>query len=98
MLEQTHSVLKIMAVSIYFPGVQFIFRINVIKYLFLHFQTMEKLVTKLAHYQFLTAFPQLISRICHSHPEVFQQLLVKKEIFACLLTCVELLRLHVCLK
>ncbi|XP_033108232.1 serine/threonine-protein kinase ATR-like isoform X2 [Anneissia japonica] len=30
-------------------------------------------------YQFLTAFSQLISRICHSHPDVFQRL---KEIIA----------------
>jgi len=29
---------------------------------------------KLAPYQFLTAFPQLISRICHTHVDVFHQL------------------------
>ncbi|XP_048255679.1 serine/threonine-protein kinase ATR-like isoform X1 [Haliotis rufescens] len=29
---------------------------------------------QLQPYQFFTAFPQLISRICHAHPDVFQQL------------------------
>ena len=43
MLVQTYSVLKIMAVSIYFPGVQFIFRINVIKYLLSSFSDNGKI-------------------------------------------------------
>ena len=32
------------------------------------------LVDRLPHYVFLTALPQLISRICHSNAEVFVQL------------------------
>ena len=40
------------------------------------FQKMSLFCQKLAPYQFLTAFPQLISRICHAHPGVFQQLQV----------------------
>lgn len=45
--------------------------------------TKITLFTKmLPAYQFLTAFPQLISRICHTHPEVFGKL---KEIIANLL-------------
>lgn len=31
---------------------------------------------RLAPYQFLIVLPQLISRICHAHPEVFSQLKV----------------------
>ena len=31
---------------------------------------------RLAPYQFLIVFPQLISRICHAHPDVFSQLKV----------------------
>ncbi|KAI0215805.1 Serine/threonine-protein kinase ATR [Lamellibrachia satsuma] len=49
-------------------------------------QHLNKLMSgfcqKLAPYQFLTAFPQLISRICHTHADVFAQL---KEITARLL-------------
>ncbi|KAK2190032.1 hypothetical protein NP493_91g01005 [Ridgeia piscesae] len=41
-------------------------------------QHLNKLMSgfsqKLAPYQFLTAFPQLISRICHTHVDVFHQL------------------------
>ncbi|KAK6188750.1 hypothetical protein SNE40_004864 [Patella caerulea] len=37
-------------------------------------KTMEGLIRQLAEYQFFTAFPQLISRICHAHPDVFKQL------------------------
>ncbi|XP_050687762.1 serine/threonine-protein kinase ATR-like isoform X2 [Eriocheir sinensis] len=32
------------------------------------------MVDRLPHYMFLTALPQLISRICHSHNDVFKQL------------------------
>ena len=31
---------------------------------------------RLAPYQLLTVLPQLISRICHAHPDVFSQLKV----------------------
>lgn len=31
---------------------------------------------RLAPYQFFVVFPQLISRICHAHPDVFSQLKV----------------------
>lgn len=41
---------------------------------------INKVITEhtnhLAPYQFLTAFSQLISRICHSHDEVFAVLMV----------------------
>ncbi|ESO92356.1 hypothetical protein LOTGIDRAFT_190706 [Lottia gigantea] len=37
-------------------------------------KTIEGLINTLAEYQFFTAFPQLISRICHAHPDVFKQL------------------------
>ncbi|XP_071964795.1 serine/threonine-protein kinase ATR-like isoform X2 [Antedon mediterranea] len=42
-------------------------------------QIISDLTGLLKPYQFLTAFSQLISRICHSHPDVFQRL---KEIIA----------------
>ena len=35
---------------------------------------MATISEKLAPYQFLIALPQLVSRICHAHPEVFAQL------------------------
>jgi len=35
---------------------------------------MAAISEKLAPYQFLIALPQLVSRICHAHPEVFAQL------------------------
>lgn len=35
---------------------------------------MEDFTNRLAPYQFLTSFSQLISRICHAHPTVFHQL------------------------
>ncbi|KAL5004570.1 hypothetical protein ScPMuIL_018026 [Solemya velum] len=37
-------------------------------------KTIDSLGQKLAPYQFFTAFSQLISRICHTQPDVFQQL------------------------
>ena len=37
-------------------------------------QLMSNYCAKLAPYQFLTAFPQLTSRICHAHDGVFSQL------------------------
>ncbi|XP_033634079.1 serine/threonine-protein kinase ATR-like [Asterias rubens] len=37
-------------------------------------EILAELTAKLAPYQFLTAFSQLISRICHAHQEVFVQL------------------------
>ncbi|KAJ8029668.1 Serine/threonine-protein kinase ATR [Holothuria leucospilota] len=36
---------------------------------------IEDITGRLAPYQFLTSFSQLISRICHAHPAVFQQLM-----------------------
>lgn len=42
----------------------------------LSFQIMSQFCQRIAPYQFLTAFPQLISRICHTDPEVFAQLKV----------------------
>ena len=41
---------------------------------------MANTIEKLAPYQFLTAFPQLISRICHAHPEVFSHLKVSSNL------------------
>ena len=35
---------------------------------------MSSYTNRLAPYQFLTAFPQLTSRICHAHADVFSQL------------------------
>ncbi|XP_041373194.1 serine/threonine-protein kinase ATR-like [Gigantopelta aegis] len=37
-------------------------------------KVIATLSQSLAEYQFFTAFPQLISRICHAQPDVFQQL------------------------
>ncbi|KAL8622808.1 hypothetical protein ACOMHN_026929 [Nucella lapillus] len=44
---------------------------------------MSHLVDKLAPYQFFTAFPQLVSRICHAQPEVAQ---ILQELIARLLS------------
>ena len=37
---------------------------------------MTQLIDQLAPYQFFSAFPQLVSRICHAQPEVAQILQV----------------------
>jgi serine/threonine-protein kinase ATR len=37
---------------------------------------MSSFAERLAPYQFFVVFPQLISRICHAHPDVFAQLKV----------------------
>ena len=42
-------------------------------------QIIAEFTERLAPYQFLTAFSQLISRICHSHTEVSLQLQVSKQ-------------------
>ncbi|XP_025077039.1 serine/threonine-protein kinase ATR-like isoform X1 [Pomacea canaliculata] len=45
---------------------------------------MCSLINDLAPYQFFTAFPQLVSRICHAHPEVSK---ILQGLIAHLLTC-----------
>jgi hypothetical protein len=41
---------------------------------FFHFHLTDQLIEELPPYMFLTAFSQLVSRICHPHPDVFRHL------------------------
>jgi phosphatidylinositol kinase/protein kinase (PI-3 family) len=39
-----------------------------------YFHFTDQLIEELPPYMFLTAFSQLVSRICHPHPDVFKHL------------------------